>query len=157
MVSATEGWAVGDHGCILRWNGSAWDPVFSPTWYGLGGVAMLSAQEGWAVGGSAFLHWDGLAWANMNAAPLSASSVAVLSSTDAWAAGAGIQHWDGRAWASTPSPTSRYLRGIALTSPAGGWAVGRGAILRYTGPTPTPQVFLPLVTLEQEVRHANKR
>jgi hypothetical protein len=44
-----------------------------------------------------------------------------------------------------------------MTSPGDGWAVGNGAILRYSGPTPTAQAFLPLVTLEQEVCHANER
>ena len=157
MVSATDGWAVSD--CILRWNGSTWDPASSPTWSALSSVAMLTAQDGWAVGaGSVFLHWDGRAWANMNAALIGQGhSVAMLATDDVWSVGVGIQQWDGQAWSSVRSPTARSLAHVAMISPGDGWAVGRGAILRYTGPAPTEQVFLPLVTLEQEVRHANER
>jgi hypothetical protein len=31
MVSADDGWAVGEYGTILRWDGRAWRPRVSPT------------------------------------------------------------------------------------------------------------------------------
>jgi hypothetical protein len=94
----------------------------------------------------------------MNAAILGPGrSMAVLATDNVWSVGSGIQHWDGRAWSSARSPTTRGLAGVAMTSPSDGWAVGNGVILRYSGPTPPAQVFLPLVTLEREVRHADER
>src|SRR5215469_8642620 len=51
MVSATNGWAVGDYGTILHYTGSQWTQVNSPTFNDLYSVAMVSASEGWAVGG----------------------------------------------------------------------------------------------------------
>ena len=155
MVSATDGWAVGAHGCILHWDGSSWDQMVSPTWFDLSSVAMLSAQDGWAVGGSAFLHWDGRGWSNMNAAPIgSAQSVTALSPWSVWSVGNGIHQWDGSAWSRAANPTSRHLNGVALKSSAGGWAVGEGLILRYTGLLPTARVYLPMIEHEQENLHA---
>ena len=53
MVSADDGWAVGDHGTMLHWDGNAWTRVVAPTTSPLHDVSMISATDGWAVGGSA--------------------------------------------------------------------------------------------------------
>jgi hypothetical protein len=62
---------------ILRWDGTAWQRVSSPTPHGGGtlfGVAATSSRNAWAVGcagncGQGFggiktliLHWNGTAW-----------------------------------------------------------------------------------------------
>ena len=123
MVSASDGWAVGD--CILHWDGTTWIRVFNPSWFALTSVAMVSSSDGWAVGpGGVFLHWDGRAWANANATPYSPLGVALASSRNGWAVGWGIQHWDGRSWSGVASPTSRRINAVSLASPASGWAVG---------------------------------
>jgi len=84
-ISATNIWAVGDHGnpapetrrpLIEHWTGSAWHIVPNPD-LGVGehfltGVAAISASDVWAVGYSAIdsgevdvpiaEHWNGTAW-----------------------------------------------------------------------------------------------
>ena len=52
MLSAEEGWVVGDAGIILRWNGSTWRQVPNPALYrhSLYSVTIASADNGWAVG-----------------------------------------------------------------------------------------------------------
>lgn len=65
-------WAAGSTGpatLILRWNGSAWTRVASPS-PGLNdtldGLGFSSARDGWAVGSSGsdtlILHWNGSTW-----------------------------------------------------------------------------------------------
>jgi len=51
MVSATDGWAVGKSGTILRLGESGWYSITSPTKVELESVFMVSPDEGWAVGG----------------------------------------------------------------------------------------------------------
>jgi hypothetical protein len=61
--SATDAWAVGDGGTVLRWDGGAWTAVASGTTLPLLGIWGSSADDAWAVGGDgAMLHWDGSAW-----------------------------------------------------------------------------------------------
>ncbi|MFQ5578872.1 MAG: WD40/YVTN/BNR-like repeat-containing protein, partial [Anaerolineae bacterium] len=50
MVSDSLGWAVGDEGVILRYNGAGWQAVPSPTPFRLYGMALTTPTDGWAVG-----------------------------------------------------------------------------------------------------------
>jgi hypothetical protein len=72
--SAGSAWAVGNYPkgpalvsqtLILRWNGTSWKRVPSPTPAGgafLLGVAAVSARSAWAVGGGLILRWNGATW-----------------------------------------------------------------------------------------------
>ena len=134
-VSAATAWAVGttgDCGCgngdslILRWNGTAWKQVPSPTPAGgrkagaaLKSVAATSTNNAWAVGVSGcgcmpssswpfILRWNGTAWKQVPSAiqsvNTSLSAVAATSESNAWAVGTTgtgktlIEHWNGTAW-----------------------------------------------------------
>src|SRR5262249_17545561 len=67
MLSASEGWAVGDAGVILHGTGDGTGGggprVASPTSAALRSVAMVSPSEGWAVGDNGtVLHYTAGAW-----------------------------------------------------------------------------------------------
>ena len=72
MVSISNGWAVGENGHVLHYNGSAWTvtsaPINSET-TGLTSISMSSAINGWAVGaerigpyGNVLMRWNGTQW-----------------------------------------------------------------------------------------------
>jgi hypothetical protein len=73
-TSASNAWAVGytrktGKTLILRWNGTAWQHVPSPTPGSLSqllGVTVTSARNAWAAGwdlkGLILQHWNGAAW-----------------------------------------------------------------------------------------------
>ena len=67
VKAASDGWAVGEGGTIVRWDGSSWSTVTpSPTDYGLVSVDMVSASDGWAVGWAGMIHrWDGSSWSTV--------------------------------------------------------------------------------------------
>ncbi len=128
MVSSTDGWAVGDGGTIILWNGSNWSTISSPTSNKMNSVEMISSNDGWAVGdGGTIIHWDGNNWSTTSS-PTSnkLNSVDMISSTDGWAVGDGgtIIHWDGNNWSTYSSPTNYDLKGVSFTSSDNGWAVG---------------------------------
>ncbi len=129
-TSAANAWAVGGYGSIssaktliVRWNGTAWTRVPSPTPAGggeLGGVAATSASSAWAVGCTSCSHIDSFKGL--------------------------ILGWNGKVWRRVPSPLPAYgkygnaLAGVAATSAANAWAVGCTAsghtlILRWNGTT----------------------
>jgi photosystem II stability/assembly factor-like uncharacterized protein len=131
MLSPTNGWAVGDLGTIMSWNGHEWALVQSPTTLNLYSVVFPDASnpnDGWIVGQTdaagnfpTILHWDGVAWVQLDttsgiswAAKQVGDlwSLSFLTPSDGWAVGApgtaatktNIVHWSGR-WGSGGSWT----------------------------------------------------
>jgi len=57
MVSPTDGWAVGQRGIIIRWDGTNWNNVTSPNNYRwLWSVHMVSPTDGWIVGADGTIY-----------------------------------------------------------------------------------------------------
>jgi hypothetical protein len=136
-TSARHAWSVGQSlsgkSIILRWNGSAWSQVPSPTPRGGGAyyaVAATSASNAWAVGGNdskpfktLIAHWDGTSWKQVPSPTPSAGGalfgVAATSARNAWAVGCAgncyqgfghapqtlILHWNGTSWKRVTSPS----------------------------------------------------
>jgi hypothetical protein len=163
-VSAESGsdvWAVGwfatasrINTLILRWNGTSWTQVASPSpgvsQAFLNGVTVLSPTNAWAVGEyfdgtsdlTLILHWNGTNWTQV-ASPTPPGSDANLngvsahSASDIWAVGASgsggnsstfALHWDGGVWTQVPTPnplgTSPVLNGVSASSATNAWATG---------------------------------
>jgi photosystem II stability/assembly factor-like uncharacterized protein len=140
MLSPTVGWAVGDSGTILFWNGHEWSLVQSPTTLNLYSVFfpdVSNPNDGWIVGQSdgifpAILHWDGVSWVKLDttsgiswaAAQVGAlNGLFFLSPSDGWAVGVGtttqpgvvtnIVHWSG-SWGAGGSWTIKATPAAAL-------------------------------------------
>jgi hypothetical protein len=157
-TSARSAWAVGFSGSnlsprtlIVRWNGTAWKRLPSPSPAGsvLSGVAATSAGSAWAVGStgsgkSLILRWNGTAWRRVPSPSPGAnavlSGVVATSARSAWAVGSTgsrtlILRWNGTAWRRLPSPSpgaSAILSAVAATSAGSAWAVGSTGILPKT-------------------------
>jgi hypothetical protein len=126
-TSASNVWAVGCAGhcfgpmattktMILRWNGTAWRHMTSPSPAGnslLTAVTATSARNAWAAGytrgsGKTLIErWNGTAWRQV-ASPTPGqfselAGVAASSARNAWAVGSDLngvilQHWNGTRW-----------------------------------------------------------
>jgi hypothetical protein len=143
-----------------RWDGSAWSEVTLPT-KGilpiLSGIAASSPDDVWAVGfyqnesltrnQTLIEHWDGVAWSivpspNIGTKGNTLSDVAVISASDAWAAGAVVDdirqvsrpfflHWDGLTWSVVKAWQPRsatYTTIRSLDASAGGAAFAPGLV-----------------------------
>lgn len=136
MVSASDGWAVGDaggKGVIVHYQGGQWMQVNAPTdTPRLFSVFMLSASDGWAVGErGTILRYSGGQWQKV-ASPTSTflSSVYMLSATEGWAVGPyDVLHYSGGVW--TDSQPISELTSVAMVSANEGWAVGNETIAHY--------------------------
>jgi len=153
MLSENDGWAVGlarivdydnqtveNKGLVMRWDGSSWAEVSSPTTNELYSVHMLSPQNGWAVGeNGTILMWDGSSWSEISSPTNNdLQSVYMLSENEGWAVGSlgTILKWDGNNWATFQSPTQSWLSSVYMLSENEGWAVGSGGtILNWDGST----------------------
>lgn len=104
MTGSADGWAVGEDGIVIHWDGSNWSNVTSPTTDTLTSAFMVSSSDGWAV--SVFgtiIHWDGTVWSNVTSPTRrDLNSVFMVGSNDGWAIGevGTIIRWTGTAWVS---------------------------------------------------------
>ena len=139
-IAPNDAWAVGNvlresatAPQAMRWDGSAWSPVATPSPRGPGsmtlrGVDAVSASDVWAVGHSSrygatasyalIEHWDGQKWTLVRSPDVLRDNglydVAALSETNVWAVGETwietrtgeplILRWDGTTWSSMPVP-----------------------------------------------------
>ncbi len=145
MLNATDGWAVGQGGTILHWDGAVWETVESSILSWLASVHMVDANDGWAVGeGGIIIHWNGTAWSEVASPTLDTLyGVYMVNATDGWAVGgtpggspsAVIIRWNGTAWNAVASPTSNWLRSVFMVNATEGWAVSGayGTIIRWNG------------------------
>jgi len=140
MVSSSDGWAVGEQGTILHWDGTEWSPMVSPTSADLYAIDMVTTDDGWAVGiDGVILHWDGSAW-SLESSPVVyyLVDVELITSTDGWIVGHGgtILHWDGTSWTEVSAPYVPHLRAVDLVSSSDVWAAGhdvQGNMLHWDG------------------------
>jgi len=152
-TSASNAWAAGFTGSsasattmIVRWNGTAWTRVPTPTPAGggyLNGVTATSATSAWAVGltystaKTLILRWNGSKWTQVpSPSPPghpALAGVAATSASNAWAVGSTIafrtltERWNRSKWTQVPSPSAGggVLHGVAATSASSVWAIGR--------------------------------
>jgi len=154
-ASPDDGWAAGDSGHILHWDGDDWTPVSSGTGSNLLALWGADADHVWAVGrGGTLLRWDGARWA-AEKVHTQADLYAVhgRADDDVWVAGGGgtLLHFDGRRW-STIATGSR-LRFVAVAAAPDGdvWLAGedtsevglRGHLCRARNGTCEPHEMPP--------------
>jgi hypothetical protein len=136
--AANDIWTVGDAGTILRWNGTAWSKVASPTTQPLYGIWGSSSTNVYAVGaGSTILRWDGTSWKTVTAPTVPGVLLGIWGSSanDIWTAGSGtFLRWNGTAWNASAIPRSRQITGIWGSAANDVYAVSApGGILRFDG------------------------
>lgn len=135
------GFAVGESGEILRFDGSDWDNIASPTTADLRGVSVVSVSEAWAVGESGRIsRWNGSSWSNVSS-PTSTqlNSVHMIDTNGdgvaniGWAVGQ-----NGRAlryiraegapgvgsWSIINIPDNNDYNGVTIINANDAWAVG---------------------------------
>ncbi len=155
LPGGSDGWAVGEAGIMIRWNGSAWNTVTSPTGNVLGSVSMYpSGTDGWIVGdGGIILRWNGVYWNLYYTLPSGATLRAVHSQPggEAWAVGCRpavpcfgggavpptILRFTGAAWAAIAPPgtvTGQDLLAVQGLSSSLAYAGGTGGnIIKWDG------------------------
>lgn len=145
--AGTLGFAVGNSGVILKYNGSSWTAMTSPTNKNLFGVFVVSSSEAWAVGANGtIIKYNGTSWSTVTS-PTNTQLNAIfmqdsnLSGTanSGWAVGnSGVAvSYNGSSWASNNTGASQNMTGVAMfanTQTQDVWAVGAaGKIYHYNG------------------------
>ena len=157
FLNASEGWAVGNAGKILRFQGGVWSVYPSPVTSYIKEVQVLAANNAWAVGEDPILHWDGNAWTDF---PISIAgmkkiyltSLYMLNANEGWAAGVIytddsysnnlLLHWNGAQWQQVDLSVYSFVNPpdftdsqIWASSANNVWITGNGGntFLRWNG------------------------
>jgi len=109
MLDSTKGWAVGDSGTILHYDGKKWIKQDCPVKADLSSVCFVDENNGWAVGND-------------------------LNSNNDWVGI--ILKYDGKEWSVQKSYVGWGFNSVYFTDLYNGWAVGGdfdwGIILKYS-------------------------
>ena len=138
-ADATNLWAVGDNGTILKGDGTNWTAQTSGTSQHLRAVWGSSATNLWAVGdGGTILKGDGTNWTAQTSGTTNAlRGIWGVSATNVFAVGDGgiiLRSTNGTSWASTASTTTNQLRAVHGVDASNVYAVGAsGTILKWNG------------------------
>ena len=157
MISSTDGWAVGQLGTMLHYDGNTWtalDP--SPAPQTLYDCFFVAPNLGFATGYSIqtyLLKFNGTEWVRQDDIPFQIDKMFISSATDGWGVGYDtIAHYDGTTFIPVIHQ-SQGMKSVFMVSSTDGWIVGGGndinnnpfsVMLRYSedatptvGPTST--------------------
>ncbi|MFN0077536.1 MAG: Calx-beta domain-containing protein [Prosthecobacter sp.] len=135
-ANATNLWAVGDNGTILKGDGSTWTAQTSGTTEHLRAVWGTSVSSVWAVGdGGVILFFNGTSWAAQTSSTTNAlRGVWGSSGTNVFAVGDGgtiVRSTNGTSWAASASGITTRLRAVHGSGTSNVWAVGDGGVVRF--------------------------
>ncbi len=138
--SATDAWAVGDGGRVLRFDGTQWSSVFGATTETLASVSGTANDDVWAVGRDVIMHRDRDGWTAMT--PLDGSNgglrtVHAVTRNEVYVtAEASLLRGDGTTWTEIGEPGVSYT-GVWAASSTDVWALtteaGANAVRHYDG------------------------
>jgi hypothetical protein len=130
-ASATDVFAAGDGGTILRRVNGTWTAMTSGTTANLRGIYGTSSSDVWAGGvGGALVHFDGTSWSTVSGPTADIESVWASSTTNAWFAGSGVVlHWTGSQFIT--SNFSGLLSSVSGTSSSDVYVTGEAASVHH--------------------------
>ncbi len=135
-ANATNLWAVGDNGTILKGDGTIWTAQTSGTAHHLRAVWGTSPTNLWAVGDNGtILKGDGMTWAAQTSGttnPL--RGIWGSSGTNVFTVGDGgtiLRCTNGTTWATSTSGITTQLRALHGSDANNIWAVGASGVVRY--------------------------
>jgi photosystem II stability/assembly factor-like uncharacterized protein len=149
LLNKKLGWACGNNGVVLRYDGDSWDKVDTGLAKNenLMAVAFINETEGWIVGThGVILHYNNGSWSlDSSQTEETLYSIAITPSHTAWVVGSNgtILTYNGISWGSISAVSAAAgasttvtsdIYSIGMSDQNNGWAVGNlGLILRYDG------------------------
>ncbi|MBS1124104.1 MAG: glucosyltransferase-I precursor [Deltaproteobacteria bacterium] len=132
-IDATDVFAVGDAGTIIRRRSNAWSTMQSGTTQNLKGVWASSSDDVWAVGqNGTVLHFNGMDWSAVPGVDnIDYTGVSGSAANAVWLVGTStVQRWNGIAW--TKNAIAGTLLGISGTGATDIWVCSEAAYLKHS-------------------------
>jgi len=128
FTAGNRGWATGEGGILLSYNGSEWSQVTSPAQEQIFSLSFAKEGRGYTVGsrGTMFLYENGH-WTQENLdSEWDIMDVFFLNTAKGWAVGENstIFHFEGEGWKGYDAPRIGYLTRVFFADQNNGWIVG---------------------------------
>jgi hypothetical protein len=139
--SATEGWAVGANGTVIRYNGSTWtvvtSSVFPTSSNYFSDVVLTSGNDVWIAGygSGAFYHFDGNIWTKNTISSNYIYDLELLNSNEIYASTGSLWKYNGVGWSLVSGSSGTADQGISAISSNNVWSVYGDNIYHYDGNT----------------------
>jgi hypothetical protein len=132
------GWAVGDAGTIVRWDGSVWAPVASPVDATISAIWAAGPDDAWALCNEGkeglILRWDGQSWTIAERGLGRLHAIDGLDAQHVWIGGEmSLRRWDGVAWKDVPGRTPTSVAKLDVLAADDIWALGGTQIQHFDG------------------------
>ena len=133
FTSSDNGWAVGNTGKLLHWNGLKWTSQEKLTYFALTGLWFTDENHGWAVGGGGvILQFSNGTWSQMyTGTTMTLKDVCFTSETNGWAVGDVRMHYDGSQWTTIDTIGYGGLTEVFFTDANHGWSGGFDKFYKY--------------------------
>jgi len=137
--SATDGWAVGENGTVIRYNGGSWAKVTSPSFTTSPYLDVVANgnSDVWISGYKVLYHYDGNGWTNSSINGSYFYDMDLLSGSEIWACANGIWKYNGAGWANIAGTGLLFGRSISVVNKNEVWVTEDGSsgtsIYRYDG------------------------
>jgi len=140
-LASDDGWAVGDKGTILRWDGANWTNVESGTTQRFNDVYCAAPNNCWAVGDGVVAGWDGTRWNVQTSGAINLSAVACEPGNPNYCLAVGnwfgflgiIFRWNGAGWGFVGFGFGQSYLDVACPSRICYVTAASGRISRYDG------------------------
>ncbi len=125
FLDANNGYAVGDAGEFLHFNGITWSEFESPTSSFIGSVFPLATNDVWCYSGTTIYHWDGSTWSEVNLDISTIKDIFFINASDGWVVDTSgkMYHYNGIGWAFHSDLASRSRELFTFLNSSEGWYV----------------------------------
>ena len=131
--SVNDGWAVGDAGKLIHFNGQKWSMVEKLTWNDLNALCFTDANNGWAVGdGGIILRYRNGIWTPVNSGTtMHLKDVYFTSEENGWAVGEVRLHYTGNEWVTIDTLGYGGLTEVFFLDETHGWSGGMDQFYKF--------------------------
>lgn len=134
FLNANNGYAVGNYGNIIHYNGSKWVKMKSPTNSYID-ISPIATDDIWAYSGNVIHHWNGTTWKDVKIDISTIKDIEFIAENDGYVLGSKgeIYHYNGFGWEFVnplPSTEIKYA-GFHFIDSSLGWLIVNGYLFNY--------------------------
>ncbi|MCK4295290.1 MAG: fibronectin type III domain-containing protein, partial [Candidatus Marinimicrobia bacterium] len=123
FIDTNNGYAVGEYGTFLYFNGISWSEFNSPTSSTIGSVFPLTNDDIWCYANDDIYQWNGSEWSEYNLAISTITDIFFIDINNGWVVDRNgkMFHYNGVGWAFHSDLNDNYIERFFFLNSSEGW------------------------------------